>query len=119
MKKISSLRTSHVLDMISRPAANRAYIRRPSPAAAAYNPRPLPTQRAPMNVLFEEDGVFKTGAIVADNDSSLQVDTASGKRVKLKAASVLLRFAAPGAGELLAQAEKEAEGIDTEFLWEV
>jgi exoribonuclease-2 len=72
-----------------------------------------------MNVLFEEDGAFKTGTIVADNDSSLQVDTASGKRVKLKAASVLLRFAAPGAGELLAQAEKEAEGIDTEFLWEV
>jgi exoribonuclease-2 len=72
-----------------------------------------------MNVLFEEDGAFKTGTIVADNDSSLQVDTASGKRVKLKAANVLLRFAAPGAGELLAQAEVEAEGIETEFLWEV
>jgi len=72
-----------------------------------------------MNVLFEEDGAFKTGTIVADNDSSLQVDTASGKRIKLKAANVLLRFAAPGAGELLAQAEAEAEGIDTEFLWEV
>ena len=71
-----------------------------------------------MNVLFEEDGAFKAGTIVADNDSSLQVDTASGKRVKLKAANVLLRFAAPGAGELLAQAEAEAEGIDIEFLWE-
>jgi exoribonuclease-2 len=72
-----------------------------------------------MNVLFEEDGAFKTGTIVADNDSSLQVDTASGKRVKLKAANVLLRFATPGAGELLAQAEAEAAGIDVEFLWEV
>jgi exoribonuclease-2 len=72
-----------------------------------------------MNVLFEEDGAFKTGTIVADNDSSLQVDTASGKRVKLKAANVLLRFAAPGAGELLAQAEAGAADIDTEFLWEV
>ena len=72
-----------------------------------------------MNVLFEEDGAFKTGTIVADNDSSLQVDTASGKRVKLKAANVLLRFAAPGAGELLAQAEAQAAEIDTEFLWEV
>jgi len=72
-----------------------------------------------MNVLFEEDGAFKTGTIVADNDSSLQVDTASGKRVKLKAANVLLRFTAPSAGELLAQAEADAEGIDTEFLWEV
>ncbi len=72
-----------------------------------------------MNVLFEEDGAFKTGTIVADNDSSLQVDTASGKRVKLKAANVLLRFAAPGAGELLAQAEAAAADIETEFLWEV
>ncbi|MEW6515120.1 MAG: RNB domain-containing ribonuclease [Pseudomonadota bacterium] len=72
-----------------------------------------------MNVLFEEDGAFKTGTIVADNDSSLQVDTASGKRVKLKAANVLLRFAAPGASELLAQAEAAAADIDTEFLWEV
>lgn len=72
-----------------------------------------------MNVLFEEDGAFKTGAIVADNDASLQVDTASGKRVKLKAANVLLRFAAPGPGELLKLAEAEADGIDTEFLWEV
>jgi len=72
-----------------------------------------------MNLLFEEDGAFKTGTIVADNDSSLQVDTASGKRVKLKAANVLLRFAAPGPGELLAQAETQAADIDTEFLWEV
>jgi exoribonuclease-2 len=72
-----------------------------------------------MNVLFEEDGAFKTGTIVADNDSSLQVDTASGKRIKLKAANVLLRFASPGAGELLAQAEAGAEAIETEFLWEV
>ena len=72
-----------------------------------------------MNVLFEEDGAFKTGTIVADNDSSLQVDTASGKRIKLKAAHVLLRFAAPGAGELLAQAEAEGAGLETEFLWEV
>lgn len=72
-----------------------------------------------MNVLFEEDGAFKTGTIVADNDSTLQVDTASGKRVKLKAANVLLRFAAPAPAELLVQAEAEAAGIETEFLWEV
>jgi len=72
-----------------------------------------------MNVLFEEDGAFKTGAIVADNDSSLQVDTAAGRRIKLKAANVLLRFAAPSPGELLAQAEAEMAGIDAEFLWEV
>ena len=74
-----------------------------------------------MNVLFEEDGAFKTASILTDNDSSLQVETASGKRVKLKAANVLLRYAAPSAAELLpkAEAEAEAEGMETEFLWEM
>lgn len=72
-----------------------------------------------MNVLFEEDGSFKTGSILADNDSSLQVETSTGKRVKLKAANVLLRFNAPAAGELLSRAEAEAEGMETDFLWEM
>ncbi|MDO9601387.1 MAG: RNB domain-containing ribonuclease, partial [Rhodocyclaceae bacterium] len=72
-----------------------------------------------MNLLFEEDGAFKTGTIVADNDASLQVDTAAGRRIKLKASNVLLRFAAPGPGELLGAAEAQAAAIETEFLWEV
>lgn len=72
-----------------------------------------------MNVLFDEDGSFKTGTILTDNDSSLQVETATGKRVKLKAANVLLRFNAPSAGELLPKAEAEAAGMETEFLWEM
>ncbi|MDP1957222.1 MAG: RNB domain-containing ribonuclease, partial [Rhodocyclaceae bacterium] len=72
-----------------------------------------------MNLLFEEDGAFKTGTIVADNDASLQVDTAAGRRIKLKAANVLLRFAAPGPGELLGEAAAQAAAIETEFLWEV
>jgi exoribonuclease-2 len=33
-----------------------------------------------MNVLFEEDGAFKAGAVLADNTTSLQVELASGKR---------------------------------------
>ncbi|MEN9490753.1 MAG: hypothetical protein RJA63_1202 [Pseudomonadota bacterium] len=72
-----------------------------------------------MNVLFEEDGSFKTGTILADNDSSLQVETSTGKRVKLKAANVLLRFNAPAAGELLPKADAEAAGMETDFLWEM
>ncbi|MEN3113296.1 ribonuclease catalytic domain-containing protein [Uliginosibacterium paludis] len=72
-----------------------------------------------MNVLFEEDGSFKTGTILADNDSSLQVETSTGKRVKLKSANVLLRFNAPAAGELLPKAEAEAAGMETDFLWEM
>jgi exoribonuclease-2 len=72
-----------------------------------------------MNVLFEEDGAFRAGTVLADNVGSLQIELASGKRSKVKAANVLLRFAAPAAGDLLERAEADAEGIDTDFLWEV
>ncbi|AUM00982.1 ribonuclease II [Rhodocyclaceae bacterium] len=72
-----------------------------------------------MFVLFEEDGAFKAGTVLADNDASLQVETTYGKRVKLKRTNVLLNFREPAPAELLARAEAEAEQLDTEFLWEV
>lgn len=72
-----------------------------------------------MNVLFEEDGVFKTGTILADNDSSLQVETSHGKRIKLKSNAVLLRYANPSASELLTRAAEESAALETEFLWEM
>lgn len=71
-----------------------------------------------MNVLFEEDGAFRAGTVLADNNTSLQVELASGKRAKVKAAQVLLRFAEPSAGDLIARAEAETEGMDADFLWE-
>ena len=71
-----------------------------------------------MFLLFEEDGGFKTGTILADNDASLQVEMVSGKRAKIKAASVLLRFKDPTAGALLDAAESLAESVEAEFLWE-
>jgi exoribonuclease-2 len=71
-----------------------------------------------MHVLFEEDGAFKTATILTDNDTSLQVETASGKRVKIKSANVLLRYMEPSPGDLMSRAESLAEGIETEFLWE-
>jgi exoribonuclease-2 len=71
-----------------------------------------------MHVLFEEDGAFKTATILTDNDASLQVETASGKRAKIKSANVMLRYLSPAPGELLDQAEALAEGIEQEFLWE-
>jgi exoribonuclease-2 len=72
-----------------------------------------------MNVRFEEDGAFRAGSVLADNVTSLQIELASGKRSKVKAANVLLRFATPAPGELLERAEAEAQGIDIDFLWEV
>ena len=71
-----------------------------------------------MHLLFEEDGAFKTATILIDNDASLQVETASGKRAKIKSANVLLRYEEPVPGVLLDYAETLAEGIEAEFLWE-
>lgn len=72
-----------------------------------------------MNILFEEDGTFRAGTLLADNNTSLQVELPGGKRSKVKLANVLLRFAAPAAGELLHRAQAEAAEIDIDFLWEV
>ena len=72
-----------------------------------------------MNVLFEDDGQLKAGTVIADNDTSLQVEAVSGKRHKVKAAQVLLRFASPPAAEAVARAHELARAIDTGFLWEV
>jgi exoribonuclease-2 len=71
-----------------------------------------------MHVLFEEDGAFKAGTVLADNNTSLQVELASGKRSKVKTANVLLRFEAPEPAQLLDAATREAEQIDIDFLWE-
>jgi len=72
-----------------------------------------------MFVLYEEDGAFKAGTVLADNDATLQIENTHGKRVKLKRAHVLLEFREPAPAELLARAEAGAEELDTEFLWEV
>lgn len=71
-----------------------------------------------MNVLFEEGGGFKAGSVIADNDNSLQVEMPTGKRSKIKAATVLLRFEKPSASALLEQATPQAEEIEPDFLWE-
>jgi exoribonuclease-2 len=72
-----------------------------------------------MHVLFEDDGQLKAGTVLADNDASLQVEAASGRRLKVKAAAVLLRFASPAPAALLADAQRAAAELDPNFLWEV
>jgi exoribonuclease-2 len=72
----------------------------------------------PMNVLYEETGSFKVGAVLAESDTSLQVEAAHGKRSKIKAASVLLRFEAPSLVEIMGKAETLADEIDIDFLWQ-
>jgi len=71
-----------------------------------------------MNILYEEDGSFKVGSIMADNTTSLQIESLSGKRSKVKAANVMLRFTQPALSEFMTQAETLSETIDVAFLWE-
>ena len=71
-----------------------------------------------MNIFYEEDGAFKVGSLLTDNTTSLQVESTQGKRSKIKAANVLLRFVQPGLTEFMLQAEGIAADIDVEFLWQ-
>ncbi len=71
-----------------------------------------------MHVIFEEDGHFKAGSILSETDATAQVETASGKRSKIKAANLLLRFASPAPNEVMAEAETLAAELDADFLWE-
>jgi exoribonuclease-2 len=70
------------------------------------------------HLLFDDDGNFKAGTVLAATDSSFQVETASGKRAKVRASHVLLRFETPAPAVLLPQAQGEAEAIDIDFLWQ-
>ena len=70
-------------------------------------------------VLFEEDGAFRVGTILAEAGASFQVEAAHGKRSKVKAASILLRFDNQALQALMPEAQKLSEDIDPQFLWEV
>ena len=71
-----------------------------------------------MNVLYEEEGELKVGAVLSQGAASYQVESPHGRRSKVKTAHVLLSFERPSGAELLAEARKFADGLDTGFLWE-
>ena len=71
-----------------------------------------------MQVLYEEGGEYKAAAVLSQSPASYQVESPHGRRSKIKAASVVLSFERPAAGELLAEAHKFAENLDTDFLWQ-
>ncbi|EYC52356.1 ribonuclease II [Hylemonella gracilis str. Niagara R] len=71
-----------------------------------------------MFALFDEAGKFLAGRILSEADASLQVELDTGKRVKVKAANVLLKFEKPAPAALLAEAQPLAEGIELDLAWE-
>ena len=71
-----------------------------------------------MHALFEEAGKFMAGRILSEAESSAQVELDSGKRVKVKAANLLLKFEKPAPSELMAQAQALAQTIELPLAWE-
>jgi exoribonuclease-2 len=71
-----------------------------------------------MYVLYEDSGNFKAEKLFSQNDATLQVESESGKRSKIKKANVLFEFDQPAPAELMAQAQALADSLEIDFLWE-
>jgi len=71
-----------------------------------------------MYVLFDDAGKFHAGRLMSEAEASLQVELDSGKRVKVKAANVMLRFEKPAPAELIREAQALASQIDLGLAWE-
>ncbi|GAA4352333.1 RNB domain-containing ribonuclease [Variovorax defluvii] len=71
-----------------------------------------------MFVLFEEAGKYLGGRVLSEAEASAQVELDSGKRVKVKAANIVLRFEKPAPAALLDEARTIAAGMDLDLAWE-
>ncbi|HEY0297012.1 MAG TPA: ribonuclease catalytic domain-containing protein [Bordetella sp.] len=71
-----------------------------------------------MYVFYEDDGSFKAAHTMSETDATLQIESESGKRSKIKRAAVLFSFDAPAPAELMPAAAALAEDMDLQFLWE-
>jgi exoribonuclease II len=71
-----------------------------------------------MFLLFEEAGKFMAGRVLSEADASAQVELDSGKRVKVKAANMLLKFEKPAPAEFVAAAQATSQSIELELAWE-
>jgi len=71
-----------------------------------------------MYALFDDAGKFLAGRILSEAESSAQIELDSGKRVKVKAANMLLKFDKPTPAELIAQAQALSDDIDPQLAWE-
>ena len=71
-----------------------------------------------MFVLFEDAGKFQAGRVLSEAESSAQVELDSGKRVKVKAANILLKFDQPSPADLMRQAQALAASIELDLAWE-
>ena len=71
-----------------------------------------------MFALFEEAGKFMAGRVLSEAESSSQVELDSGKRVKVKAANLLLKFEKPAPAALMQEAQALSQTIELDLAWE-
>jgi exoribonuclease-2 len=71
-----------------------------------------------MYVLYEDSGNLKADRVFSRSESTMQVETESGKRNKIKNNSVLFDFEQPAPAQLLEQAKALADTLEIDFLWE-
>jgi exoribonuclease II len=71
-----------------------------------------------MYVLFEDAGKFMAGRVMSEAEASAQVELDSGKRVKVKAAQMLLKFEKPAPAALLSEAMALSPSIELELAYE-
>jgi len=70
------------------------------------------------HALFEDAGKLLTGRVMSDLESSSQIELDSGKRLKIKATHILLRFEKPEPNVLLQEAARTGADIDLSLAWE-
>ena len=71
-----------------------------------------------MYALFEDAGKFQTGRILSEAESSAQIELESGKRLKAKAANILLKFEKPTPSVLMAEATALSATMELDLAWE-
>ena len=71
-----------------------------------------------MYALFEDAGKFLTGRILSEAESSAQIELESGKRLKAKAANILLKFEKPAPSVLMAEATALSATMELDLAWE-
>jgi len=71
-----------------------------------------------MFLLFEEAGKFMAGRVLSEAESTAQVELESGKRIKVKAANMLLRFDNPAPAQFVGAAQAVGQSIELDLAWE-
>ena len=71
-----------------------------------------------MYALFDDAGKFLAGRILSEAEASAQIELESGKRVKVKAPHIVLRFEQPTPSVVLTQAQQASVDIDLDLAWE-